>query len=186
METLRLQAAKDGGTVVPDDARTTAGISMADKSLFSFAADMSLASLDSQDIERAGRDQIQQPQKGIQIELPKGGLDTIDGMEVDTEMNEIDGDSGLLPLDLGDKMEEGQNERLVEELIRLPTKGEEGTLANILNIPDRNRFVVFGGFPGILRANKDNKCGVTEVTELVENFGGTVQGTEMKGTLITR
>ena len=94
-------------------------------------------------------------------------MDTIEGMEVDTEINEIDEDSGLLPLNLGDKMEEGQKERSVEELLHLPTKGEEGTLPNILNIPDRNRFVVFGGFPGILRTNKDKKCGVTEVTELV-------------------
>ena len=96
------------------------------------------------------------------------------------EMNEIDEDSGLLPLDLGEKMEEGQKESPVKELLRLPTKGEKGTLPNILNIPDRNRFVVFGGFPGFLRTNKDNKWGVTEVTELVEIFGGTVQGTEMK------
>ena len=54
---------------------------------------MSLTSLDSHDIDRTDRDHILQPQRGIQIELPKGGLNTIEGMEVDTEVNEIDEDS---------------------------------------------------------------------------------------------
>ena len=65
METFLLRAAKDGGTVVEDKERTTAGISMTDKSLFSFAADMSLNSLEFHDIDRSGRDQNPKPQGGI-------------------------------------------------------------------------------------------------------------------------
>lgn len=101
-------------------------------------------------------------------------------MEVDTEVNEIDEYSGLLPIDLGDKTDEGNKQHSVEEPLRLPTKGEEGTIPDVLNIPDRNRFVVFGGFSGILRTINDNKGGVSEVTKLLENIGGTVQGTKMK------
>ena len=64
-------------------------------------------------------------------------------MEVDTEVNEINEDSGLLLFYLGNKMNEGNKQHMVEEPLRLPKKGEEGTIPDILNIPERKRFVVF-------------------------------------------
>ena len=43
-------------------------------------------------------------------------------MEVDTEVNEINEDSGLLPVNLGVKMDEGNKQHSAEEPLRLPKK----------------------------------------------------------------
>ena len=180
MEAFRQNAGSSmAGTVVEDEDRTTAGASIADKSLW-MIDDGTLGRLGSPGDEDDSPERTTHESQDMEIEFPEVGLEKMNNTNRADQGGSNGGDegSGLQPtqLDLGDVSDAGGGRFVFR-------KWHAGTMKNALGGTD-NGYTIIGNFDEFRQENnRDESHGRGYIARMIEDFGG--EATRMRATADT-